>query len=136
MFSLDSRLANDTIELADWPLCSVRLMNDSHYPWLILVPKVASVTELFQLDDAQRLQLDAESTFVARTLMEIFQGDKMNVAALGNVVKQLHIHHVVRFEQDAAWPGPIWGKVDVEAYSDDQLSKIKQQLEPITLKTW
>lgn len=136
MFSLDERLEADTIALADWPLSTVRLMNDEQYPWVILVPKVEGVTELYHLDDAQRLQLDAESMFLAKTLMELFDGAKMNVAALGNVVNQLHIHHVVRFESDAAWPAPIWGKLPVKPYESEALAEMVNKLALITDKRW
>lgn len=136
MFNLDERLEADTVALAEWPLCTVRLMNDNHYPWLILIPRVAGVTELYQLDESQRQMLDRESTFLARTLMELFNGHKMNVAALGNVVKQLHIHHVVRFEGDVSWPAPIWGKVPVEPYSQASIDELKDKLKPIINKQW
>ena len=136
MFKLDSRLANDTINIASWPLCEVQLMNDTQFPWLILIPRVEGVTELYQLDKAQREQLDAESVFLSKTLMTQFQGDKLNIAALGNVVSQLHIHHVVRFTADVAWPAPIWGKFPVTAYSSEALAAQKNQLAVIIEKTW
>lgn len=121
-FRLDPRLAQDTLALASWSLCEVRLMNDAHYPWVILVPRVNAATELYHLDAAQRLQLDRESIYLSQTLMNIFQGTKLNVAALGNVVSQLHLHHVVRFEGDLAWPGPIWGKVPPQPYSETEIA--------------
>ena len=89
MFKLDSRLENDTINLASWPLCDVQLMDDSQFPWVILVPRVEGATELYHLDKTQREQLDAESIFLSEALMAIFQGDKLNTAALGNVEQTL-----------------------------------------------
>lgn len=135
-FQLDTRLAQDTLRLASWPLCEVLLMNDCHYPWCILVPRVAGLKELFELTRSQRQQLDLESYFLSTTLMQTFQGEKLNVAALGNVVQQLHIHHVVRFADDAAWPAPIWGKVAVQAYTDDALAARLQQLASLTQPDW
>ena len=97
-------------------------MNDANYPWVILVPRVKGATELYHLDQAQRAQLDLESIFLSQTLMTAYQGKKLNTAALGNVVSQLHIHHVVRFDTDVAWPGPIWGKVEVISRSEDDIA--------------
>ena len=120
-FTLDSRLEGDTHRIASWPLCDVLMMNDAQYPWFILVPRVADATELFQLSDAQRQQLDAESTYLGRRLMAIFQGEKLNVAALGNVVAQLHIHHIVRFKNDPSWPAPVWGKFPLKPFESSEL---------------
>lgn len=122
LFQLDARLENDTIHIASWPLCDLLLMNDSQYPWLILVPRVVDASELFDLSRSQRQQLDLESIYLSKTLMGIFEGVKLNVAALGNVVKQLHIHHVVRYSHDLSWPGPIWGKHPSVAYSAEELT--------------
>lgn len=135
-FQLDERLQNDTIKLASWPLCEVLLMNDTNYPWVILVPRIKDATELYQLDHSQRQQFDAESDYLVQTLMSLFQGDKMNVAALGNVVKQLHIHHVVRFETDQAWPAPIWGKFSVVPYTPDERDNVLKKLLPLRDKSW
>ena len=111
-------------------------MNECHYPWCILVPRVAGLTELFQLTRSQRQQLDLESYFLSTALMQIFEGEKLNVAALGNVVQQLHIHHVVRYANDAAWPAPVWGKVAVQAYHDDALALRLQELARLTEPDW
>lgn len=135
-FSLDERLQNDTYKLASWPLCEVLLMNDAQFPWFVLVPRVAQASELFHLDESQRKQLDKESVFLSTTLMDLFAGDKLNVAALGNVVNQLHIHHVVRFKNDIAWPAPIWGKQAVQAYSPEDLETRLAALSSITDKKW
>lgn len=130
-FELDERLAGDTLAVASWPLCELRMMNDAQYPWLILVPRVEGATELYHLSDQQRQMLDQESVHLSRALMSIFDGDKFNVAALGNVVSQLHIHHVVRFRADAAWPAPIWGKFPPQPLTDAQIEVRMAQLEPI-----
>ena len=97
-------------------------MNDANYPWVILIPRVIGATELYHLDQTQRAQLDRESIYLSQKLMTVYQGKKLNTAALGNVVSQLHIHHVVRFDTDAAWPGPIWGKVEVISRSEDDIA--------------
>jgi len=117
IFTLDPRLQQDTLYIAEFSLCKVLLMNDARYPWVILVPKITGLTEIFELDEAGQQQLMVESNFVAEKLKKIVQSDKMNVAALGNVVSQLHIHHVARFIQDDAWPAPVWGKGEAIAYT-------------------
>ncbi len=128
MFVLDERLARDCIPVGELPLCSLLLMNDANYPWLILVPRVAGVAEIVDLEDAQRQQLLQESCAVALALRSIFSPDKLNIAALGNVVPQLHLHHIARFKKDKAWPKPVWGSVAAQPYTDLQVSKIVQQV--------
>jgi len=130
LFTLHPQLANDTIELAEFPLSKLLLCNDSAYPWFILVPKVADISEIYQLDWQQQQQLLNESSLLSELLMQVFAGDKMNVAALGNVVEQLHIHHVVRFKEDAQWPKPIWGQQPLTAYSDAEITALKDKLLP------
>lgn len=127
-FELDSRLKKDTLHLASWPLCEVLLMNDSQYPWVILVPRRTGLRELFELTEKDQQMYWAESMALSKLLMAVFTGHKLNVAALGNVVSQLHIHHVVRFEGDAAWPGPVWGKVPAKPYASDALSVMQSKL--------
>lgn len=119
MFDLDGQLASDCLVLGDFKLCSLLLMNDAQYPWFILVPRREDVTEIFQLSVADRAQLMEESCLLAEMLKDAFGADKMNVAALGNVVRQLHLHHVVRYRNDAAWPAPVWGKLPVVKCSDE-----------------
>jgi len=131
MFELARALRDDTVFLEDWPLCRVLLMNDSQYPWLILVPRREEIREIYQLSDTDRDQLWHESVWLGRRLMEVFRGDKLNVAALGNQVPQLHLHHVVRYRQDPAWPGPIWGKHPVRPYEADALAAIRSRLDEI-----
>lgn len=123
-FSLDSRLHNDCIEILDLPLCKLLLMNEARYPWLILVPRVAGVTELIDLTLSQQQRLWDESNLVSQFLRATFKPDKLNIAALGNVVPQLHVHHIARFETDAAWPAPVWGKFVPQSYSDGEINRI------------
>lgn len=109
-FTLDRRLAADTLPVLEAALCSIRLMNDARYPWLVLIPRHPGLRELYELDRDDIARFWHESATVSRVLMQHTQGHKLNVAALGNVVAQLHVHHVVRFPGDDAWPGPVWGK--------------------------
>lgn len=131
MYQLHPRLEQDTIRLGQFDLCDVLLMNDARYPWVILVPKRADITEVFQLSNDEQQQLMAESTFVARQLAEMVSADKMNIAMLGNVVSQLHIHHVARFTTDAVWPDPIWGKGQAVPYNEEESEAICQQLKAV-----
>lgn len=120
-FELDHRLQSDCALVGDFMLCRVLLMKDANYPWIVLVPKREQVSEIYQLDTDDQEQLIWESSFVAQGLAKEFAADKMNVAALGNVVKQLHIHHVVRKHTDPAWPDPVWGRVAPRGYTSAQL---------------
>jgi len=135
-FELDSRLAADTLALASWPLCEVRLMNEARYPWVILVPRVPGTTELYQLSEAERLQLDRESIFLGQSMMSALGGHKLNVAALGNVVRQLHIHHIVRYTDDAAWPAPVWGQFPVEPMTEALRQQRFDALESLARPDW
>lgn len=116
-FRLHPQLAQDTHFVTDLPLCCVLLMNEARYPWLILVPRRAGIREIHELTAEERQQLWAESDQVSRVLMALFQPDKLNLAALGNMVPQLHLHHIARFQTDAAWPAPVWGKFVPEPYT-------------------
>lgn len=109
-FSLHVQLEKDCYVLGDWPLCRLLLMNDAHYPWFVLVPRRSQIREIYELSEADQIQLLRESVALGRAAMQAFSGDKLNVAALGNIVPQLHLHHVVRRQQDAAWPAPVWGR--------------------------
>jgi len=131
MFTLDPRLHQDTIELGEFTLCKVLLMNDARYPWVILVPKITGLTEVFELNYAQQIELMLESSFVAQALKELVSADKMNVANLGNVVSQLHIHHVARFLDDEAWPAPVWGKGKAVPYNKQEIEAVSQQLKSV-----
>ena len=128
MFILDERLQQDTCWLADLPLCRVLLMNDGRYPWLILVPRVAAVSEVFELDDGQQQQLWDESRQLAQAMAGAFAADKMNIATLGNVVRQLHMHLVVRREGDKSWPAPVWGRGTPVPYSEEEQDGMRRQM--------
>ena len=121
-FSLHPTLKKDCIELCQLELCRVLLMNDSQFPWLILVPERENMSEIYQLSTADQQQLMRESSYVAEQLAALYHADKMNIAALGNMVPQLHIHHVVRYKADKAWPAPIWGKFDAVVYTGKELA--------------
>lgn len=125
-FQLHPRLQQDTLKLGSFELCQLLLMNDSLYPWFILVPQRSNVSEVYQLNAADRQKLEQESTLLAQKLAEIYNADKMNIAALGNIVPQLHIHHIVRYKTDKAWAAPVWGKFDAVPYSDDEIIRHKQ----------
>jgi diadenosine tetraphosphate (Ap4A) HIT family hydrolase len=103
-------------------------MNDANYPWFILVPRREAVSELFQLDTADQQQLWLETTRLAETLKDAFVADKMNVATLGNVVSQLHMHVIVRRREDQAWPAPVWGRHPARAYEADEIASILERL--------
>lgn len=128
MFVLDSRLQQDTLSMGDFGLCRLLLMNDAQYPWFILVPRREEVSELFQLDEADQCALWQETTQLAEVLKDTFAADKMNIATLGNVVAQLHMHVIVRRRDDAAWPAPVWGRHPAQPYSDEQVAAIRAKL--------
>lgn len=128
-FRLHSRLAADTFTLGRLKLCRVLLMNDSRYPWCLLVPARAGVTEIHQLSDGDQGQLIRESSLLASRMMDAFPADKMNVASLGNVVPQLHVHHVARRRGDAAWPGPVWGAGAAVPYDERRLAETCARIE-------
>lgn len=115
-WSLHPRLAADTVAVGDFGLSRLLLSNDANYPWLILVPRRAGIREIHELDEADQLQLLRESMLLSRALMSAFAPTKLNIAALGNMVPQLHIHHIARYETDPAWPAPVWGKVPAIDY--------------------
>lgn len=121
-YRLHERLAADTILLGHWPLCELRLMNDSQYPWVILVPRRPDVREIYELSVPDQQCLLQEINVMGQGLMQLFAGDKLNVAALGNLVPQLHLHLLVRFTTDAAWPAPVWGRNPAVAYEADALA--------------
>jgi len=127
MFSLHPQLAQDTFFVGDFPLSTCRLMNDMQFPWLILIPRVPGITELYELSQADQEQFLRESSWLSSQLARVFRADKMNVAALGNMVAQLHFHHVVRYQNDVAWPKPVWGTPAVP-YSNEVLAHMRQTL--------
>ena len=128
MFVLDSRLQQDTIALGDFALSRLLLMNDAQFPWFILVPRREDVSEIFQLAPEEQQMLWREATGLVEVLKDTFNADKMNVANLGNVVSQLHMHVIVRRRNDAAWPGPVWGKVPPRPYTAEELQVLRAKL--------
>jgi diadenosine tetraphosphate (Ap4A) HIT family hydrolase len=132
MFTLHPQLADDTVPVADWALSRVLLMNDARFPWLILVPRRAGLSELFDLKHAERMVLAEELNRASIGLKTIFKAKKINVGALGNKVPQLHVHVVARSEADAAWPGPVWGSGDAVVYQhkerDDLVVRLRAGL--------
>ena len=128
MFELDSRLQNDTFFVCDLTLSRVLLMNDSQFPWLILVPMRNDVAEIIDLTEQEQQMLLSESAKVSKAMQNLFSPYKLNVAALGNVVRQLHVHHVARFESDVAWPKPVWGNQSSVAYEESDAAEIISEL--------
>lgn len=131
MFELHPQLAKDCVEVRDFPLSKVLLLNDSNYPWIILVPRRDNVGEIFQLSGEDQRQLLAESSALCEAMATYFKADKMNVAALGNRVPQLHLHHIVRYKNDASWPNPVWGAVGAKPYNKTELDDLLAILESI-----
>lgn len=123
-FELHPQLNRDCFFIGRLDLCQILLMNDSQYPWFILVPESAGIQEIYQLNPAQRALLQDESCRVAEYLADHFKADKMNIAAIGNVVSQLHIHHIVRYRTDKAWPSPVWGKYDAVPYNPERKAEL------------
>lgn len=126
-WKLHPQLDKDSVAAGDFPLSRVQIMNDANYPWIILVPRVENIRESYELPAMEQQQLLQESSLLGMWLMRHFEGEKLNVAALGNMVPQLHVHHIVRFSSDAAWPAPVWGKVDAQPYSSEDLKKFAAQ---------
>ncbi len=123
-WSLDPRLERDAVPVGDMPLCHVLLINDANYPWLLLVPRRRGIIEITELDYIEQAQLMSELMQASRSLKAITSCDKINIAALGNVVPQLHVHVVARSRGDAAWPKPVWGAVPARAYEQAAMEKL------------
>lgn len=119
-FVLDPRLENDSTSIMPTGLCDLRLSKDARWPWLILVPRRAGITEIFELTPLDQVLLTFEIELVANALKKVTGATKINVGALGNIVRQLHVHVIARFEGDANWPGPVWGFGKAEAYDDSK----------------
>jgi diadenosine tetraphosphate (Ap4A) HIT family hydrolase len=129
MAELHPQLEKDCLIIGRFPLCRLLLMLDVNYPWFLLVPDREGITEIHQLSEQDQQQLMRESSYLAKVLEQEFQADKINVAALGNLVPQLHVHHVVRYRNDAAWPHPIWGRVEPKPYCEEAVSHIIRRLQ-------
>ncbi|MEO5375913.1 MAG: HIT family protein [Alphaproteobacteria bacterium] len=128
MFAIHPRLAADTVAVLEWRLCHVLLMNDRTFPWLILVPARNNVAEIHHLDAPERSLLVEEIARASRVLLDMTRADKINTAALGNVVPQLHVHVIARFQHDPAWPKPVWGAQPPSPYDRDELSEMLARL--------
>lgn len=134
MFQLHPQLQHDCRVIGRFPLCHTLLMNEARYPWLILVPERAGISEIYQLSSADRAKLIEESSALARALAQAFRPDKLNIATIGNRVPQLHVHHVVRYRDDPAWPAPVWGRFEPQPYDREAhtvvLDKLKAAMPP------
>jgi len=133
VFTLHKQLEADTAFITDLPLSRVLLINDCNYPWIVLVPRRVGATEIYKLSTEDQTQLLNESAQVCRAMEVLFAPDKMNVAAIGNMVPQLHLHHVARFTTDIAWPAPVWGFAQAKAYDAVTLKntadRVKKELQ-------
>lgn len=132
-FQLDVRLNADTLPVTELGLCSVRLMNDARWPWLMLVPRVAGAGEVHDLPHDDQIHLAQETALVAKALKHVTQCEKINSAAIGNIVRQLHVHVIARSQGDANWPGPVWGFGTKSLYNADEaeslIASIRQKIE-------
>lgn len=124
MAGLHPQLQKDCLLIGRFTLCRLLLMQDAHYPWFILVPDREDISEIYQLSGEDQVQLLRESSQLSAVLVERFHADKLNIAALGNVVPQLHVHHVVRYRDDPAWPAPVWGHTPARPYTPEGLSDV------------
>jgi len=127
-FELHPDLIRDGIDMGSFKLCRVLLINDSGYPWFVLVPQKPGISDTIDLTPEDYAQMCEESRIFSAAIMEGFNGEKLNVAALGNMTPQLHIHHIVRYKNDAAWPGPIWGKHPMKPYDEAGIKKARDVL--------
>jgi diadenosine tetraphosphate (Ap4A) HIT family hydrolase len=127
MAEIHKQLQTDCVAIGRFPLCHLLLMNNTQYPWCLLVPDRENISEIYQLSKEDQLQLAEESGWLGEFMMTEFNGDKLNIAAIGNIVPQLHVHHVVRYKHDALWPDPIWGKVTAAPYSSEDITALKMR---------
>jgi diadenosine tetraphosphate (Ap4A) HIT family hydrolase len=128
VWKLHPHLARDTVAIGDLLLSRILLMNDANYPWLVLVPRRPGLIELIDLDEPDRAQLIAEIVHTSRGLKAFAPCDKLNTAAIGNLVPQLHIHIIARCRTDVAWPKPVWGFVPPRAYDGADLDRLVEAL--------
>ena len=131
MAQLHPQLAQDCLILGHFPLCHLLLMRDANYPWFILVPDRDDIREIHHLSEQDQQQLLRESMTLSRALEQAFKPDKLNIAALGNVVPQLHVHHVVRYRNDPTWPAPVWGRLPAVPYEDEVLAEVIEKLKQV-----
>jgi diadenosine tetraphosphate (Ap4A) HIT family hydrolase len=127
-FELHAQLKQDCFIVGQFELCLVLLLNDSQFPWFILVPQRENIREIYELQSEDQQLLIQESSYFSQRLATIFEAEKLNVAAIGNIVPQLHVHHIVRYQTDKAWPAPVWGKFAATPYTtqqrDSRISKV------------
>ena len=128
-FQLHPQLKKDSIELGKLTLSRLLLINDSQFPWFVLVPEIPHITEIYQLSKDNQQLLQYESSLLAESLANSYKADKMNIDSLGNIVSQLHIHHIVRYKNDMAWPAPVWGKFEAIPYTEQQIANIRQTID-------
>jgi len=133
MADIHPQLENDCLIIGRFPLCNLLLNKDANYPWFILVPDREDIGEIYQLSATDQQQLIRESSYLSKELATHFEADKMNVAALGNIVPQLHIHLIVRYKNDIAWPAPVWGHAAPKPYREDQLDDLLEKLRGLCL---
>ena len=131
-FQLHPRLQQDCFSVGQFTLSRILMMNDNQYPWFILVPQRKGIKEIYELSQSDRQLLMDESCLLSKTMVELYRPDKLNIAAIGNLVPQLHLHHVARYQTDIAWPGPIWGKFPVSTYAGQtaelQIARLRESL--------
>jgi diadenosine tetraphosphate (Ap4A) HIT family hydrolase len=134
-FELDARLAGDTLTVGELPLCTVRLMNDTRWPWLVLVPRIPEASEIHDLCDDTQIQLARETALIAAQLKRISGCQKINSAAIGNIVSQLHVHVIARTVGDPNWPAPVWGYGQKVPYDGVDADRFVSQFRPL-LESW
>lgn len=123
-YTLDNSIASNSLHIMDLKLCEVRIQNEARFPWIILVPKRDSIYELIELSETERSVLMQEITLVSHAVKIVFNPDKLNIGTLGNIVKQLHIHVIARYQTDLAWPNPVWGFFEqTTRYAEDVLER-------------
>ena len=128
MATIHPQLMQDCQLLGKFTLCHLLLMRDANYPWCILVPDRDDISEIHQLSETDQQQLLRESSLLSVSMESAFSPDKLNIAALGNVVPQLHLHHIARYRSDAAWPAPVWGRVPAKPYLEYELEAVVHSL--------
>ncbi|MBT42352.1 MAG: HIT family protein [Idiomarina sp.] len=132
-FELHPQLAKDSLHLADWPLSQVRVINDASFPWFLLVPRIPNIIEVIDLSENDQQQLWRESAFLSHWLKAEYRPDKLNLAAIGNKVPQLHLHHIARYTDDPAWPDPVWGRLPPQPLAEQEVVRLQQVFRELTL---
>lgn len=126
-FTLHERIEADSVFVADLPLCQIRLINNATYPWALLIPRQDNIKETIDLSDNDQQQLMKEIALLSKVMQKIYSPDKLNIAGLGNMVPQLHMHVIARFKEDPAWPNAIWGTGGVP-YAETDITSVVQRL--------